>query len=137
MTDDQRLVYADGEVCQGREEKQLVEVFTGWNDKGELQRGERMVFLLDNRAHETVRTVLVLVERVVADESQPFKLGVSGYLVEDVSKVLLHLHALVAFPCEPEREVPQFREGVGCLGARASVLRRIERKRAYAGDHAT
>jgi hypothetical protein len=32
----QRFVDTDGEVCQGREEKQLVEVFTRWNDEGEL-----------------------------------------------------------------------------------------------------
>ena len=46
-----------------------MEVFTRWNDEGELYGGERLEFLLANCIHETMGTILVLVERVVADES--------------------------------------------------------------------
>ena len=92
-----------------------MEVFTGWNDEGELQGGKRVVFLLENCIHEGMGTVLVLVEWVVADESEPLEPRFSGYLVKNVSEVLLHLHAFVPFPCEPECEVSKFCKRIGCL----------------------
>jgi hypothetical protein len=60
-------------------------------------------------------TVLVLVEWVVADESELLEPRFSGYLVENVSEALLHLHAFVAFPCEPECEISKFCERIGWL----------------------
>ena len=111
----QRFVDANGEVRQGREEKQLAEVFTRWNDEGELQGGKGLEFLLENCIHDIMGTVLVLVEWVVADESEPLEPRFSRYLVKDVNEVLLRLHAFVVFPCEPECEISEFCERLGCL----------------------
>ena len=69
LTYHQRFIEADREVCQCREEKQLVEIFTRRDDEGEFQRGEGMELLLENCIHQTMRTVLFLVSRVVADEA--------------------------------------------------------------------